>query len=101
MRFTGLRHLHWYDLVLLPLMLLVVYPDRVAAWYSETTGRETNWLHAIAVSLGALAAAILFVARVQATHPELTWPKFGFILVGFGLFRAAMSMIRNLFGFDD
>jgi hypothetical protein len=101
MRFAGLRHLHWYDLVLLPLIALVVYPDRVATWYSETKGRETNWLHAIALSLGALAAAVVFVARIRMTHPELTWQKFGFILAGFGLFRAVMSMIRNLFGFDS
>ena len=101
MRFVRLGNLHWYDLVLLPLMLLVVYPDRVATWFTETTGRKTNWLHAIALSLGALAAAILFVARIQMTHPELTWQKFGFILAGFGAFRAAMSVIRNLFGFDD
>jgi len=101
MRFTGLRHLHWYDLVLLPLFALVIYPDRVATWFTETTGRETNWLHAIAISLGALAAAILFVARIQMTHPELTWQKFWLMLALVGLFRAAMSMIRNLFGFDD
>jgi hypothetical protein len=51
--------------------------------------------------VGALAAAILFVARIQMTHPELTWQKFWVILALVGLFRAAMSMIRNLFGFDD
>lgn len=101
MRFVRLGNLHWYDLVLLPLFALVVYPDRVAAWFTEATGRETNWLHAIALSLGALAAAILFVARIQTTHPELTWQKFWLVLALFGLFRAAMSMIRNLFGFDD
>jgi len=101
MRFIGLRQLHWYDLVLLPLFALVIYPDRVATWFTETTGRETNWLHAMALSAGALAAAILFVARIQMTHPEITWQKFWVILALVGLFRAAMSMIRNLFGFDD
>ena len=101
MRFIGLRHLHWYDLILLPLFALVVYPDRVATWFSETTGHETNWLHAIALSLGTLAAAILIVTRIQMSHPELTWQKFWLMLALVGLFRAAMTMIRHLFGFDD
>jgi hypothetical protein len=101
MRLNGLRHLHWYDLVLLPLFALVVYPDRVARWYSETTGREANWLHALLLSLAALAAAVLLVSRIQATHPELTWQKFWVILAVIGLFRGAMALVRNLFGFDD
>lgn len=101
MRFVRLGNLHWYDLVLLPLIALVVYPDRVATWFTETTGRKTNWLHAMALSLGSLLSAGLFVEHFQESNPGLTWTRLGLTLAALALIRALMAGVKSLFGFDE
>ena len=93
--------LHWYDLVLISLAAMIVYPDKVAMWIGELLGRELNWVHATLISALGVCAAAGTMLWLMPMYPELKWQNLGIYLGALALFRALMSVVVGMFGFDD
>lgn len=93
--------LHWYDLILLLMAVLIIYPDKVAEWIGDAIGRELNWAHAILIASLGICGGAGAMLWLMPMYPELKWMNFGLIVGALGLFRALMRLVVGMFGFDD
>ena len=95
------RGRHWYDLVIVALAAVIVYPDKVLDWIGERTGRFFGWRHVVLVELIAVALMFATMALLMPAYPRLQWWD-PLLFVGvLGLLRAIMWCVTKFFGFDD
>ena len=100
MRF-GRGRWHWYDIILVGLAAIIVYPDKVLEWLSERTGRELGWLHLILIEVVAIGLTVIAMVLLMPAYPKLEW-WYPILFVGMlALFRIVIWFIKQMFGFDD
>ncbi len=92
---------HWYDLIIVALAAVIVYPDRVLDWIGERTGRAFGWRHVVLVEVVAVALTFVVMALLMPAYPRLQW-WYPLLFAGIlGLFRGIKWCITELFGFND
>ena len=95
MRF-GRGRWHWYDIIIVGLAAVIVYPDRMLDWIGERTGRAFDWRHVVLVEVLVAAMSLLMPA-----YPRLEW-WYPLVFVGIlAVFRSIMWFVTDLFGFRD
>jgi hypothetical protein len=100
MRF-GRGRWHWYDIIIVGLAAVIVYPDRLLDWIGERTGRAFGWWHVVLLEVVAASLMFLSMALLMPVYPRLEW-WYPVLFVGvLGLLRAAMWFVSELFGFHD
>ena len=64
------HNLHWYEVVLLPLAFVIVYPDRTLRLWFSNANRIYQFLLLELIAVGGLIAGTLLLRR---TYPDLEW----------------------------
>lgn len=70
LRFGHIQNIHWYELVLLPLALLVVYPDRVLSWLFP---KAASIYQLALFELAAIGLLVVGTVLLMRTFPDLVW----------------------------
>lgn len=97
----GWGRFHWYDLILVPMAVAIVYPDRVVEWLSETSGKIMGIRSLIAVEVVGLLGMFLAMEILMPNYPHLHW-WYPVMMVGMlGFVRLGVWCARQLFGLDD
>jgi len=100
MRF-GRGRWHWYDIIIVGLAAVIVYPDKVLDWIGERTGRVFGWRHVVLIEVVAVALMVVSMALLMPAYPRLDW-WYPLLFVGMlALLRGIMWFIAELFGFRD
>jgi inner membrane protein involved in colicin E2 resistance len=100
MRF-GRGRWHWYDIIIVGLAAVIVYPDKVLDWIGEHTGRVFGWRHVVLVEAVAITLMFVAMALLMPAYPRLQWWH-PLVFIGIlALFRGIMWFIIELFGFRD
>lgn len=100
MRF-GRGRWHWYDILLVGLAAMIVYPDKVLEWLGERTGRELGWLHLILIEFVAIGLMVIAMILLMPVYARLEW-WYPIIFVGLlTVLRTVMWSIKQMFDFDD
>jgi hypothetical protein len=100
MRF-GRGRWHWYDIIIVGLAAVIVYPDKIMEWLSECTGWKLGWLQLILIEVVAIVLMVIAMALLMPAYPKLEW-WYPMLFVGLLIaFRAVSWLINQMFGFDD
>ena len=100
MRF-GRSRWNWYDIVLIGLAAVIVYPDKVLDWLAERVGRELGWFHLILIEVVAAALMTITMVLLMPVYPNLAWWYPVFAVFAIATFRFIGWLIKQTFGFED
>lgn len=64
---------HWYDFVLFPLALVIVYPDRILEWVSARRGKVCGWGCRIGLELVAVSLMVGGTFFLKGAYPKMDW----------------------------
>ena len=93
--------IHGYDIALLAIAAVIVYPDRVVEWLSEAQGRVLGIRTLIAVEAAGIIGMLLAMAVLIPLYPQLAWWH-PLVYVGIlASIRLGLWCVRRLFGFDE
>jgi hypothetical protein len=92
---------HWYDIIIVGLAAVLVYPDRARVWIGERAGKMLSRWHVVLLEVVAVAMMILAMSLLMPAYPRLQWWD-PLLPVGmWSLFRGVTWFVRDLFGFRD
>ena len=92
---------NWYDVIIVALAVVIVYPDKVLDWIGERTGYAFDWRHILVlegITVGLMMAAM---ALLMPMYPRLHWWEPLLFTGFFALLRFFMWCVARLFDFDD
>jgi hypothetical protein len=95
------RGLHWYDIILVGIAAIMVYPDKVLDWVSDRTGRRMNWLHLFLLELVGVVLMAAAMSWLMQLYPRLHWWHPIVVVGAVAIIRISMWLVAKLFGFDD
>ncbi|MBN9690472.1 MAG: hypothetical protein J0M24_09540 [Verrucomicrobia bacterium] len=94
-------YLEWYEVLLLGLAAVVVYPDKVLEWIGEWTGWSLGFRHLIYLEMVALGLIVLAMSLLMPAYPQLAWWK-PILMIGFlGVVRLIVSWVTSFLGFGN
>ena len=100
MRF-GRGRWHWYDIIIVGLAAVIVYPDRALDWIGERTGRAFDWRHVVLIEVVAIVVMFIVMALLMPAYPRLQW-WYPLLSVGtLAVLRGVVWFVTDLFGFGD
>lgn len=100
MRF-GRGRWHWYDIIIVGLAAVIVYPDKVLDWIGERTGRVFGWRHVLLLEMIAVSLMVVSMALLMPAYPQLGWFHPLLFIGALTLCRVILWFIAELFGFRD
>jgi hypothetical protein len=97
----GLSRIHWYDLIMVGLAMVIVYPDWVLIWVGQARRRPFERWHIILfepVTIGVMIVAMRLLSRI---FPGMDWMEILVYVGAIGLVRFIYwfggAVIRGLF----
>jgi hypothetical protein len=101
MRFGRRGTLHWYDAIIIPLALVIVYPDKVLDWIAEHTSLTSNWLHLVALEVLAGGALVTVMSLLIPHYPRLNWWYPLLFIAMAAMIRFFLWFFTRMFDLDD
>jgi hypothetical protein len=99
--FARRGRLHWYDLILMPLAAVAIFPDKFLDWVGARTGWCFESWHLLIVEAVVVAALVVATALLMPSNPGLHW-WYPFVLIAVvGIARVLMHLVERLCGFGD
>ena len=92
---------HWYDLILLCLAGMIIYPDKVLIWLGAQRGRPFARWQVILVEPIAIGLLVVTMLLLMPIYPRLDWWDSLIYVGALGLARFIYwfgeAFVRNLF----
>lgn len=86
----------WYDIIIVGISAVIVYPDRILDLIGECTGRTFGWRHIMMFEAVAITLIVVAMGLLMPAYPRLPWwyplPIIGIL----ALFRVATWFIDQM-----
>jgi hypothetical protein len=100
MRF-GRSSWNWYDIPIIGLAAVMVYPDKCLHWLGERTGRDFGWRHVALLEFIAIGSTIAFMTLLSSADANLRWGKPVMAAGALATVRAIHWAVARATGLDD
>lgn len=100
MRF-GRSSWNWYDLPIIGLAVVMVYPDKCLQWLGERTGRIFGWRHVALLEAIAIGSTIALMTVLSTADANLRWWKAVMAVCALATVRAVQWAVARVLGFDE
>jgi hypothetical protein len=98
----ALTRLHWYDLIIVGLAIVVVYPDQTLLWIGWKSRHVFCWWHVIVFEVLAIGLMIVAMELLMSSYSTLDWWDMLIYVVAVGgvrfLYWISERFFRGLFG---
>jgi hypothetical protein len=69
----ALTRLDWYDLIILGLAILIVYPDQILLWMGKKSRHVFHGWHVILFEVVAVVLMIVSMVLLRSIYAKLEW----------------------------
>ena len=94
------HHWHWYEIVILAMAWVIVFPDKLLNFISQHTNRSFDSRHLLILEVPVLVLMVIFMTLIMPVYPSLQWWFPVFLVAVLAMIRGIGKIVQAIFGFQ-